>query len=85
MKRILQVASCLLLFATLCTAQTFGTLMGQVNDSSGAHVAGANVTVRNVSTNATRSEQTNSDGLYTFPSLLPGTYEMRVESHGFQV
>jgi len=73
-----------LLFAALCAGQTFGTITGEVKDPSGAAVAGAEVTAQNVSTNATRSEKTNSDGVYSFAALLPGTYGLRVEMQGFR-
>jgi hypothetical protein len=65
-------------------AQTSGEITGLVNDSSGAAVVGANVTVTNKATGATRKIMTNSEGLYTFPSLLPGIYELRVEQSGFK-
>jgi hypothetical protein len=65
-------------------AQTSGEITGLVTDSSGAVVSGANVTVTNKATGATRKVTTNSEGLYSFPSLLPGVYELRVEQSGFK-
>jgi len=53
-------------------------------DSSGAVVAGANITIANPQTNFTRQVQTNSTGNYVFPTLLPGLYSLRVEMQGFQ-
>src|SRR5258708_20581060 len=66
------------------TAQTSGEITGFVNDSSGAAVSGANLTVTNKATGATRKVTTNSEGLYSFPSLLPGGYELKVEQSGFK-
>src|SRR5260370_42691075 len=64
--------------------QPQGQITGVVTDSSGAVVAGANITVTNPQTNFTRQVQTNSTGNYVFPTLLPGLYSLRVEIQGFQ-
>src|SRR4029079_13258329 len=42
------------------------------------------VTVINTATNGTRNSTTNAEGLYTFPSLPPGLYELKVELQGFK-
>lgn len=66
-------------------AQTQGEITGLVTDSSGAVVAGANVTVTNKATDAARKATTNDEGLYAFPSLSPGLYELTIERAGFKV
>lgn len=77
-----------LLLLTMSTvvgfAQTSGEMSGLVTDPSGAAVSGASVTITNKATGATRNVTTNSEGLYSFPSLLPGVYELRVEQSGFK-
>jgi hypothetical protein len=65
-------------------AQTSGEITGLVTDSSGAAVSGATATVTNKATGATRKVVTNSEGLYSFPSLTPGVYELKVEQAGFK-
>lgn len=60
-----------------------GTIVGTVRDTSGAAVAGATVTVRNVNTSAERSVTTGDNGQYTIPGLSPGIYELTVTSTGF--
>src|SRR6476659_1938846 len=65
-------------------AQTQGGITGTVTDSSGAAVPGASVTVTNTATRGTRETTTNADGVYTFPSLPPGTYELKIELQGFK-
>ncbi|HZS04145.1 MAG TPA: carboxypeptidase regulatory-like domain-containing protein [Blastocatellia bacterium] len=65
-------------------AQTSGEITGLVTDSSGAAVSGAVVTATNKATGAPRKVTTNSEGLYAFPSLLPGVYELKVEQAGFK-
>ena len=66
------------------SAQTLGTITGEVTDATAAVVPGATVTIRNVNTNATRTVITNADGLYSVPLLPPGIYDVRVEKEGFR-
>ena len=47
-------------------------------------MAGANVSIRSVSTNLVTKTQTSSAGIYYLPSLPPGRYELRVEHSGFR-
>ena len=42
------------------------------------------VAITNVNTNASRSSFTTDAGVYAFPSLPPGTYNVRVEKTGFK-
>src|SRR5690242_10336410 len=90
-KRMRSILLTLGLLALVCVlaatakAQTSGEITGLVTDSSGAAVTGASVTVTNKATGAMRKATTNSEGLYTFPSLLPGTYELKVEQAGFKM
>ena len=74
----------LLLSAAKVSAQTSGEITGLVTDSSGAAVSGATATVTNKATGAARKVVTNSEGLYSFPSLMPGVYELKVEQAGFK-
>jgi hypothetical protein len=60
-----------------------GTILGVVTDQSGAAVASANVTIKNVATGVERSVPTNGDGLYAAPNLVPGSYELGVDATGF--
>jgi hypothetical protein len=64
--------------------QTFGQITGLITDSTGGVVPNASVTVTNPQTNFTRAEIANAAGVYTFPNLLPGVYNIRVEVPGFQ-
>jgi len=78
---------CLLALAALALplfGQTLGEITGQVSDSSGAVIAGATVTATNVATNAARNSVTSDAGIYAFPSLAPGVYNVRVEKAGFK-
>lgn len=83
--RHLAVILGLCLLGGLVSAQTFGTITGEVRDPSGAAAPNAPVTAINVGTNATRVTTTNELGTYSFPSLIPGIYSMKVSVPGFQV
>jgi hypothetical protein len=74
-----------LLAAVSLSAQTFrGTILGTVTDPSGAVVAGAKVTVKNVGTGLERTTETSADGSYALPELPIGTYTVTVVLTGFQ-
>jgi len=60
-----------------------GSISGTVRDASGAVVAGASVTARNVATSAERAVQAGENGQFIIPGLSPGTYEVTVTSTGF--
>jgi hypothetical protein len=73
----------LLLSAPLAHAQTTAQLTGGVQDATGAVVPGAQITLTDESTHLTRVLQANSQGLYAFPSLVPGSYTVKVTAKGF--
>src|SRR3989442_13025771 len=64
-------------------AQVASSITGSVTDPTGAVIPGATVTATNEGTNVPVSRQTNSDGLYLIPELLPGFYTVTAESKGF--
>jgi len=61
-----------------------GTLLGTVNDATGATVAGAKVTATETSTGAIHESSTNESGNYSFPNLQPGNYTVSAEAKGFK-
>jgi hypothetical protein len=82
-------ARIILMFVLLATvalsAQTFrGTILGTATDPSGAVVAGAHVSVKNVATGMERTTETGTDGSYALPELPIGTYAVTVTQTGFQ-
>ncbi len=60
-----------------------GTINGRVTDPQGASVARAQVTVTNLAQGTARETETNAEGLYVFPNLDIGTYDLRVEGPSF--
>ena len=64
-------------------AQSTGTISGTATDASGSIVPKAKVTATNTSTGVSRDTETNSAGLYGFPGLIPGTYDVKIDHSGF--
>src|SRR5438067_11533555 len=76
----------LLLFATSLAAQTTDTasIRGSVADPSGARLAGATVTLDNLTTGAHRQAVTDGRGEYTFGAVpVSGSYRLRIARGGF--
>src|SRR5579884_2993038 len=71
------VAGCLL---GQYTASSIGVT---VTDPSGAAVAGANITVRNVDTGLERGSISGDNGAFTFTALPVGRYEVTIGKQGF--
>ena len=86
--RGLQLLAAILLMTMIAApawSQTFrGTILGTVTDSSGAAVAGATVTIKNVDTGLVRTTVSTGDGTYNVPELPIGTYSVTIDKSGFQ-
>ena len=61
-----------------------GSISGVISDPSGASVPGAKVTIRDPSTNISRSVPSDSDGRYIFTFVQPGTYTVSTEASAFR-
>src|SRR5687767_7765858 len=81
------------LLSVLCAAwashgaaaqSVYGSLVGNVTDSSGAAIPGATVTATQSETNLTREVVTNANGAYAIPNIPSGTYQVVVTVPGFQ-
>ncbi|HEX4594593.1 MAG TPA: carboxypeptidase-like regulatory domain-containing protein, partial [Bryobacteraceae bacterium] len=70
--------------STPVCAQVTGSISGLVQDTSGAAVPNATVTVRSLETGATRTIMTDETGSYRALSLPVGRYEIRAEKEGFK-
>src|SRR4051812_36210153 len=82
-KSLLLLISCVACLSISAFAQTTGSISGQIKDEKGAILPNANVTVRNVSTNTSRTAQSDDEGRYRFANLQVGEYEVSVEASGF--
>ena len=65
-------------------AQTNAALSGIVTDQTQAVLPGATITANNIHTGIKTTTKTNEAGVYSFPSLQPGSYEITAEMSGFQ-
>lgn len=74
----------LLSLAVPVFAQTFGEITGEIRDASGGVIRGAVVTLTNQATGVARAVSSNEDGVYSFPSLPPGIYDLKAAMQGFQ-
>jgi hypothetical protein len=81
--RILIPAIIVMALGQLAFSQT-AQVTGRVNDSSGAVVPGAQITVTNQKTSLTRDSVTNGEGYFTIPLLPPGDYRLSVKKEGFK-
>ena len=73
----------LFFWVRLGSAQVSATLSGTVTDQSGAAVAAAGVTARNLDTGLSRSANTTQAGRYQLVALPVGQYEIRIRKDGF--
>ncbi|MGD0156481.1 MAG: carboxypeptidase regulatory-like domain-containing protein [Terracidiphilus sp.] len=65
-------------------AQGFGSINGTVTDTSGAVVAGAEVTATQAATGIKSTTTTGSEGNFVFPILAPSVYNVSATRQGFQ-
>src|SRR5260370_10058370 len=65
-------------------AQVSSSIAGVVQDTSGANVPGATVTVRSLETGAVRTAVTDESGGYRVLALPVGRYEIKVAKEGFK-
>jgi hypothetical protein len=74
-----------LLVALTSFGQSFrGALRGEVKDASGASIAGATISARNVQTALIRTDTTSADGSYVISELPSGSYEVTATGANLQ-
>jgi hypothetical protein len=79
------VLAALLICAPAATAQVlYGSLVGNVTDSTGAAVPGATVTIEQSETKFKREVVTDAAGAYHFTAVPSGTYTVKVTMTGFR-
>jgi hypothetical protein len=86
-KALIAAAVFVLAVLLVCTpmyGQVAGaTLSGTVTDPTGLAVPNVTISIANVATGVIRDVTGDSDGLYSAPNLLPGTYNVTVSAPGF--
>src|ERR1700736_3956609 len=83
-ERILFLLVAVLFVAAGAQAEVTGKITGVVSDQSGSVIAGATVLVTNMATGVKQTTKTDQDGVFTFPVLPVGQYQMDVTSDGFK-
>ena len=82
--RVLAVVFQGLIVAALAFGQATGRIGGTVVDKTGAVVPGATVQLTNNQTGLTRTVESNQDGIFEFPDLPIGEYQLVVSKQGFE-
>jgi len=62
----------------------YGSIIGTVEDSTGAVVPKATITITNKQTGLTRETTADGAGRYLLPNVLPGAYDFEVTAVGFR-
>jgi hypothetical protein len=89
MKRYAWLLGAVTLFAlAMCGVPTYaqeqsGSIQGVVKDAQGGVLPGATVEVKNQATGAVQTTVTDTNGVYRFPSLQPGRYDIDATLQGF--
>ena len=74
-----------LLLPAMAGAQSMNaTISGTITDATRGVVPGAEVSLTNVARNVTVKTVSGADGLFSFPNLVPGSYDLKVAARGFK-
>src|SRR5258708_3663809 len=85
LRRLLTILPLIALSIGILPGQAFyGSIVGNVNDSSGAALASTTVALTNIATGDHRVVVTATDGSYRFVNLVPGAYRIEIEHPGFK-
>lgn len=85
MSRLTCCIAALLAAASTAAAQSVtATLIGLVQDETGAIIAEASVQLLNIATGESRVAQSDAGGNYNFSLVKPGAYRLSVEKTGFK-
>ncbi|MEN6537594.1 MAG: carboxypeptidase regulatory-like domain-containing protein [Bryobacteraceae bacterium] len=75
----------LFLYIPSSTAQEVSAgITGRITDPTGAAVAGAKITAKDANRGTVWPTTTNDEGIYAFPRIPVGTYDLRIEARGFK-
>jgi len=81
---VILVATTVMFAGLNAWAGSNGSISGTITDSSGAVLREASVAATNLGTQVQYRVSTNAAGVYSFPELPIGQYDLRVESAGFK-
>ena len=87
MRYVIRVVVCALTFSALSSVlaaqETRGSIEGIVRDTSGAVLPGVTVEARSPALVGASTAITDAQGIYRFPALAPGVYEVSASLAGF--
>ena len=75
---------CLLILGMAWAQNISSSVKGVVADSSGAVVVGATCTLTNQASKQVATAISSNDGSFTFPNVLAGNYDLRIQAGGFK-
>src|SRR6516162_6124970 len=85
MNRILTIAILLFSIALpICAQVQTGSILIKITDAQGAIMPGVSVSLSSPVLSGTTIATTDERGVHRFPSLLPGTYAVKLALPGFQ-
>ena len=82
--RLLLATAVLAALTSPAPSQTLGTILGTATDNTGAVIPGVQVEITNEDQGTSNMVETQGDGTYYLPGVLPGSYSIRMESDGFR-
>ena len=78
------LAGCLCLANVMYGQSANATIDGKVTDFTGAVIPNATISAKNNGTNVVRTAQSNPEGFYSIPNLIPGTYTINAQFQGMK-
>src|SRR5260370_25046743 len=81
---LLATLGVLLFSVPLFSEGSNGRILGTVTDQTGGVISGATITIIDKDRGVARVLTTDDAGEYNAPTLIPGTYTVRVEANGFK-
>ncbi len=84
MRTRLFTAAILLLSGPLQGQSLNSGIRGAIQDQASASIPGVTVTAKNIDTGVATKMLTGEAGMYSFPRLTPGKYELTAELPGFK-
>ncbi len=73
-----------LVVAGAAAAQSTGAIQGTITDATGGVIPNASITISNQATGESRTVASDNAGLYSLPSLQPGSYKVVVKATGLE-
>ena len=81
--RIFRIFTLIALLSSVAFAQTGGKISGEIKDATGAVIPGSTVVLLNPATGVKRNSVTGADGVFNFPIVPVGQYQLDVSMEGF--